>query len=529
MAIGKLTKGNNAAGLVDYILADQDHKGEHRDRAVIVGGTLGFDAQAAKAHLGALKNLRPSLTRNVAHMSISLPEGDRALSDEEWSQIGDMWAAQMGFEAYMTVCHGDHIHIAASRIKIDGSVVSDAHDFRRSEAVIREIEARFDLIRVQPSHLLDPSRARDHVTAPTRGEFEMADRGVISTKAQLQALLNDLTAAPITATDFVEALEECGVDVRPNISAVTGTLSGFSFGLDGHHISASQIGRKFSLKHLNERGFTYEQDRDFSTLIGAKERSVERALARSTGADARIEPRDASADRGASNSSGEETTARDRGASAGGGGHVHPKEGRETDRPEVALVGEGAVENAKRPERTQESPRQVGDGDKGGTTGSPSGFGGASRGSFGDAWHGTGDSGWSILDGDDWEALFRFFKDWSRSITASRGAARICPSGGPPALPATEPQRQLRSAPDGSGPTLPSRPISVLSGSPDGGASESIGSPVETLASENRAKDHPALNGCDESAEVIEEPGEPFGRLKPTADDDQETGPRFGP
>ena len=529
MAIGKLTKGNNAAGLVDYILADQDHKGEHRDRAVIVGGTLGFDAQAAKAHLGALKNLRPSLTRNVAHMSISLPEGDRALSDEEWSQIGDMWAAQMGFEAYMTVCHGDHIHIAASRIRLDGSVVSDAHDFRRSEAVIREIEARFDLIHVQPSHLLDPSRARDHVAAPTRGEFEMADRGVISTKARLQVLLNDLTAAPITATDFVEALEECGVDVRPNVSAETGTLSGFSFGLDGHHISASQIGRKFSLKHLNERGFTYEQDRDFSTLIGAKERSVERALARSTGADARIEPRDASADRGASNSSGEETTARDRGASAGGGGHVHPKEGRETDRPEVALVGEGAVENAKRPERTQESPRQVGDGDKGGTTGSPSGFGGASRGSFGDAWHGTGDSGWSILDGDDWEALFRFFKDWSRSITASRGGARTSPSGGPPALPATEPQRQLRSAADGSGPTLPSRPTRVLSDPPDGSSSESIGGPMETSASENRAKHHPALNGCDESAEVIEEPGEPFGPLKPTADDDQETGPRFGP
>ncbi|WP_069301749.1 relaxase/mobilization nuclease domain-containing protein [Neptunicoccus sediminis] len=297
MAIGNLTKGGNATGLVEYLLAEHDHKGEVRHRADIVGGTLGFEEGAAKTHLDAFKNLRPSLNRNMVHLSISLTQEDRKLSDHEWAQIGDLWAERMGFEGYMTVCHGDHIHIAASRIRLDGSVVSDSHDYRRSEAVIREIEERFDLVRVEPSHLLDPAKARDHIAAPKRGEFEMAHRGVISSKAQLQDLLKDLTSAPITATDFVEALEACGVDVRPNVSETTGRLSGFSFGLEGHHISASKLGRSFTLKNLIERGFSYEPDRDFPAVVGAKERSLGRATTAGIGTDPRVEHTDAGADR----------------------------------------------------------------------------------------------------------------------------------------------------------------------------------------------------------------------------------------
>lgn len=90
MAIGNLTKGGNAAGLVEYLLAGHDHKGEVRHRADIVGGTLGFEEDAAKIHLDAFKNLRPSLNRNVVHLSISLTQEDRELTDHEWTQIGDL-------------------------------------------------------------------------------------------------------------------------------------------------------------------------------------------------------------------------------------------------------------------------------------------------------------------------------------------------------------------------------------------------------------------------------------------------------
>lgn len=278
MAIGKLIKGSNASGLVDYLLGASDNQGRLRPKVVIVGGTLGFDGASAKRQFASLKKLRPSLSKNTLHMSISLPVEDRALTDQEWAAIGDHWAKGMGFQAYLTVCHGDHIHIAASRIRLDGTAVSDSHDYRRSEALIREIETTFKLIPVAPSHLLKPDRKTDHVAAPKSGELMLAEKGEISSKAQLQQLLKELTATPITAADFVDALEGCGVDVRPNISATTGRLSGFAFGLDGHVLSASALGRGFSLKNLEKRGFAYVKDRDFQKLSEAKERSLERAI-----------------------------------------------------------------------------------------------------------------------------------------------------------------------------------------------------------------------------------------------------------
>ncbi|PRY91733.1 relaxase/mobilization nuclease domain-containing protein [Donghicola tyrosinivorans] len=296
MAIGKLIKGANPNGLVDYLLGATDNQGRDRPKVAIVGGTLGFDGVSAKRQFATLRKLRPSVTKNIVHMSISLPAQDRELSEDEWSAIGDHWAKEMGFQAYLTVCHGDHIHIAASRIRLDGSVVSDSHDYRRSEALVREVEQMFELIPVEPSHLLNADRKADHITAPKSGELEMAAKGEISSKAQLQKLLSDLTAKPITASDFVDALEACGVDVRPNVSPTTGRLSGFAFGLDGNVLSASALGRGFSLKNLEKRGFAYVKDRDFQKLSEAKERSLERAFSDAAGDERGGAARSASGD-----------------------------------------------------------------------------------------------------------------------------------------------------------------------------------------------------------------------------------------
>lgn len=270
MAIGKLSKGTHASGLIDYLLNAFDHSGDERPSVQIVGGTMGFTSIDAKAQFDAFARLRPSLGVNVVHNSISLPASDRDLSPLDWAQIGDIWARGMGFEGYLTVCHGNHIHIVASRIKLDGSVVSDAHDYRRSEALIRQIEATFGLTQIEASHLIDPDRSSHHITAPKSAEIEMACKGEAPAKAILQSLSQDLTAAPITASDFVAMLEALGVDVRPNISATIGRLSGFAFAFDGHAFTASALGRGFTLSNLIQKGLSYEQNRDLPTLIGAK-------------------------------------------------------------------------------------------------------------------------------------------------------------------------------------------------------------------------------------------------------------------
>lgn len=459
MAIGKLTKGSDAGGLMAYLTQDNDQAGELRDRAEIIGGTvLGDTAKAAADELSDLKALRPSLEKNMAHMSIRLHEDDRDMSDAEWLEAADMWATGMGFESYAVVSHGDHIHIAASRIKIDGSVVSDSHDWRRSEQLVRDIEERFDLIRVESSHLLDWDKSADHRKGPTLAEIAMAERGEVPIKARLQDRLDELVnqEGGITASDFVKKLTSYGVDVRPNVAS-TGRLNGFSYGYGGVSWTAKELGRGFSLKNMIERGLNYEQDRDFQTLREASERSREQEHIRGgrrtegghpgpgepepasrgagqpdhdsdrpgtradrnsraatepsrRGADRIIEERDQQ-DR----KPGEEVSREGREDSPGAEGPDREYEGHggqsEPSTPEVGgRQGEpdtGAIRNeggsSEGPENTRSSARS-----RGRSTHSGSSMGGMGSGV---------DSGAAVmLEGDGFAALMAFFRRWSSTI-----------------------------------------------------------------------------------------------------------------
>ena len=121
MTVGNLLKGSNAGGLLSYLSGDRDHNGEARPRADMIGGTLsGKTTDELTREMKAFSDLRPSLSVNVAHMSINFNKDDRDLTDQEQAEIGKIWAEGMGFDAYAIFSHGDHIHVAASRVKIDG-------------------------------------------------------------------------------------------------------------------------------------------------------------------------------------------------------------------------------------------------------------------------------------------------------------------------------------------------------------------------------------------------------------------------
>jgi len=278
MAIGKLIKGRGARGLMDYLLGDHDHSGHERPRADIIGGTFaGRTAQEVAAEFGRLHALRPRLGVHVAHMSLRFPPEERPLSDVEMAAIGEHWARGMSFEGFAVVCHGDHVHVAASRIRTDGSVVSDSQDWARSEALVRDIERRWSLVEVEASHLLEPEKAVQHRKAPTIAEIALAERGGTPLAEQMRDLLEAALHDAPTVSTFVERLEAHGVEVQPNLAS-TGRLNGFAYRFQDQEFTAKGLGRGFTLANMQKRGLTYEPHRDAPALDRCRARDAARLV-----------------------------------------------------------------------------------------------------------------------------------------------------------------------------------------------------------------------------------------------------------
>ncbi|EKT79747.1 relaxase/mobilization nuclease family protein [Rhodococcus opacus M213] len=125
---------------------------------------------------------------NVWHCSLSLRAEEGQLTDEQWAQITGDFMEKMGFTAtasgapgarWVAIRHGlstdgnDHVHIAASRVREDGTVVSDFRDWPRAQAVCGELEKKHGL-EILESRQLSRQDRRSNASVPTRAEIEKA-------------------------------------------------------------------------------------------------------------------------------------------------------------------------------------------------------------------------------------------------------------------------------------------------------------------------------------------------------------------
>jgi hypothetical protein len=145
--ISKIIKGRGIEGVVSY-----DMRGDHR---VIIGGNLaGRTPRQLSKEFGQFRKLRPSLSRAVAHMMLSLAPEDPPLDAQTWNSIAAIFLSDLGYESCPHVIfrhndtENDHIHIAALRIGSDGKTVPDSNDRFKAERSLARIEAQFGLRRV---------------------------------------------------------------------------------------------------------------------------------------------------------------------------------------------------------------------------------------------------------------------------------------------------------------------------------------------------------------------------------------------
>lgn len=269
--IGNITSGTGARGVLNYITGEEK-------QAEYIGGTMaGETARELAAEFKSTRQMKPDAVHPVKHYSLSLPPGER-LSSEKWQEIANGYMKGMGYEKAQWVAfrHSDkdhdHIHMVASRIRLDGSLVHEGRDRYKSQDVLREIEREHGLT-IQPS-----SKDREFQSKQaTQGEAKFENRtgrDDASTRKELQGIVSEAMKDNPTMTEFVNRLESHGVSLKANLQS-TGRISGLTYQINDRVMKGSDLGKSFTAAGI-QKAVSYDPKRDLAALTG------ERAIAPET-------------------------------------------------------------------------------------------------------------------------------------------------------------------------------------------------------------------------------------------------------
>jgi hypothetical protein len=160
----------SAREVLRYLFGPGDD-GEHHDQRLVgvwetaaIGGVAELQPPTGGGTLsvGRLAELleQPVLAGNnppdkpIWHCSIHNHPDDPRLSDQQWGQIATAFvegtglapAGDRGSVRWAAVRHGDgHVHLVATLVRQDGPTVWPRNDFRRCQAVARELEGQLGL------------------------------------------------------------------------------------------------------------------------------------------------------------------------------------------------------------------------------------------------------------------------------------------------------------------------------------------------------------------------------------------------
>lgn len=173
--IAKIVKGKGFRGVLNYLFRD--------GRATIIGSNLsGRTPRELATEFGQFRKLRPGLAKAVVHIPLSAHPDDRPLSDEDMAAIADLMTQGLGYaeSPYLFVRHHDtdhqHMHLLLCRVDRHGNAVSDSNDYRKAEAILRQIERDYHLRAVDapgakaPKHKKNKPKEDDMNTSQNAGQ-----------------------------------------------------------------------------------------------------------------------------------------------------------------------------------------------------------------------------------------------------------------------------------------------------------------------------------------------------------------------
>ncbi|UYY83670.1 relaxase/mobilization nuclease domain-containing protein (plasmid) [Arthrobacter sp. YA7-1] len=236
--IPNITKGDRMAGLLVY-LAGPGRSNEHTDPHLVTGSApimawhnddqLNRDAALSIAHqLDQAKDVLGVDVRggHVWHCSLSLRAEEGDLTDQRWAEIANEFMEEMGFTeasgkapvSWVAIRHGhskagnDHIHIAASMVREDGTKWSSHLDYKRAQDAARALEKKHGLEELSPVYAMRGLRPGEREASERRG-VEEPERRSLARKVRACA-----TAAQDEA-EFVRRFRRTGAMIKPRYAA----------------------------------------------------------------------------------------------------------------------------------------------------------------------------------------------------------------------------------------------------------------------------------------------------------------------
>jgi len=243
--IHKIMKGGYFKGALRYVLDP--------NKGLLIGGTFGSHQSPSQIAQEMREVAGERLRKPVFHAVLSLRPGE-SLTNDHWNEVARRYLAALGYDdsPYVLVRHTnrehDHVHIIASRVRYDGSVVSDRQDRFKGLAAVREI-----------------SREQGLSLGASSGRSVLAD--------EIRTLIRRAAEGKPSVATFLSRLEGSGVRVTAHISPRAKKVQGLSFHLDGTTFKGSQLGRELSWSGLQTKlGVRYEPATDLPALLARSSR-----------------------------------------------------------------------------------------------------------------------------------------------------------------------------------------------------------------------------------------------------------------
>jgi len=169
---------------------------------------------------------------HVWHCSLALRAEEGELGDEKWGEIAEEFMGHMGFLADgkapvrwagfhhgLTVSGNDHIHLAVSLVREDGTKASTWNDRPRAQAACRAIEQKFGLEVVESRGIGMGERGRKPHAMPRPAEKGRPRPQVAETyDERLERFTRAVAATTGSEAEFVRGMRKMGLLMRPRFA-----------------------------------------------------------------------------------------------------------------------------------------------------------------------------------------------------------------------------------------------------------------------------------------------------------------------